>query len=160
MKLVLVRHAKAVERVEALLQGIHDENRPLTDKGKKKFADFAKQNKNLFEGADLFACSEYLRAKQTLEVLIASVFKPSKAPGYIKLPKITPDDSPIHFLQWVKKVNYNFAVVVGHEPFISNFLELVLGKSWDGQKIKKGTAVTLQYLDGKFKLVSVKHIKE
>jgi phosphohistidine phosphatase SixA len=160
MKIVLVRHAKAVDRVEALLQGIHDENRPLTIKGRKKFADFVKQNKKLFEGADILACSEYLRAKQTIEVLITSAFKPSKAPGYIKLPKITPDDSPIHFLDWLKKVNYNYAIVVGHEPFISHFLELVLSKDWDHQKIKKGSVITLQYLQGKFRLISIHHVKD
>lgn len=158
MKLVLVRHAKAVDRVKALLKGIQDKERPLTKKGKLKFSEFVKENKAVFLKADLYASSEFSRAEQTLEVLLKELYgnKPEQVHS-TKLKKITPDDLPANFIKWIAQQKINSAVVISHEPFITKFLQTVLGTKWKDEKIRKGSTVVLNFSNGQFKLISTHH---
>ena len=161
MKLVLVRHAKAVDRVKALLKGIQDKERPLTKKGKLKFSEFIKENKSIFLKADLYASSEYLRAEQTLEVLLKELYADKTEQVHsTKLKKITPDDLPATFIKWIGQQKIKSAVVISHEPFISKFLQTVLGTKWKDEKIRKGSTVVLDFSNGHFKLVSKYHPKK
>ena len=140
MKLILVRHAKAMDRVKALLKSVSDEDRPLTKKGKLKFLEHAKVNAKEFAGTELFVTSEFLRAKETLDVLLQALPKRKTAPSIVVLKKIGPDDSPLALINWLKTRSEKKLVVVGHEPFLSKFLE----KSWkklEFEKIKKGAII-------------------
>lgn len=161
MKLVLVRHAKAVDRVKALLKGIQDKERPLTKKGQSKFAEFVKENKSIYLKADLYASSEFLRAEQTLQVLLRVLYgdKPEQVHS-TKIKKITPDDLPATFIKWIAQQKIKSAVVISHEPFISKFLQSVLGVKWKDEKIRKGSTVVLNYENNQFKLVKVLHPKK
>lgn len=158
MKLVLVRHAKAVDRVKALLKGIQDKGRPLTKKGKLKFSEFVKENKSVFLKADLYASSEFLRAEQTLEVLLQELYgnKPEQVHS-TKIKKITPDDLPQTFIKWVAQQKIKSAVVISHEPFMSQFLQTVLGTKWKDEKIRKGSTVVLKYEKGHYQLIEILH---
>jgi len=140
MKLILVRHAKAMDRVKALLKSVSDEDRPLTKKGKAKFAEHAKANAKEFLGTDLFVSSEYLRAKETLELLLQSLPARKTARPTEVIKKLTPDESPLHFIKWLKARGEKKLVVVGHEPFISKFLEKA-SKKMEFEKLKKGAII-------------------
>jgi phosphohistidine phosphatase len=161
MKLVLVRHAKAVDRVKALLKGIQDKERPITKKGKLKFSEFVKENKSIFLKADLYASSEFLRAEQSLEVLLQALYeiKPEQVHS-TKIKKITPDDLPQAFIKWISQQKIKSAVVISHEPFLSKFMQTVLGSKWKDEKIRKGTSIVLKYEYGVFKLIKVLHPKK
>lgn len=161
MKLVLVRHAKAVDRISALLKGIQDKDRPLTKKGKLKFAEFVKENKSVFLKADLYASSDFLRAEQSLEVLLKVLYasKPEQVHS-TKIKKITPDDLPQAFIKWISQQKIKSAVIISHEPFISKFLQLVLGTKWKDEKIRKGSTVVLNYSNEQFKLLRLHHPKK
>lgn len=146
MKLILVRHAKAMDRVKALLKSVSDEDRPLTKKGRAKFLRHAKLNAKIFSGAELFVSSEFLRAKQTLEVLLEAMPKRKTPRPVAVIKKITPDDSPESLIKWLKLRTEKKLVVVGHEPFISKFLTKATVKSsakTDYDKIKKGAIICL-----------------
>lgn len=153
MKLILVRHAKAMDRVKALLKSVSDEDRALTKKGRAKFLEHAKRNAKVFSQTELFVSSEFLRAKQTLEVLLEALPKRRISWPVSVIKKITPDDSPDAFIRWLKSRTEKKLVVVGHEPFISKFLEKS-SKKFEFDKIKKGaiTCLEINFSDDQFSL--------
>lgn len=158
MKLVLVRHAKAIDRIKALLKGINDQDRYLTKKGRQKFSEYVKENKKSFLKFDQYASSEYLRAEQSLDVMLEALYASDAVKFHrTKIKKITPDDLPPYFIKWVHNQKINSALIISHEPFMSKFLKSVLGNKWKDEKIKKGTAVFLDYSNGRFKLERVLH---
>jgi phosphohistidine phosphatase SixA len=175
MKLILVRHAKAMDRVKALLREIDDENRPLTKKGKLKFQAHVQAVREEFAGVELFVTSEYLRALQTLEVLLevlsadpakygskgrgvasrglvgrgsatrgsttrGSAGGPQKTFPQLVLKGISPDSSADNLVKWLQTRKEKKIVVVGHEPFLSNFLSKQNKKAFK-DKIKKGAVI-------------------
>lgn len=140
MKLILVRHAKAMSRVKALLKSIAEKDRPLTKNGKLKFSEHIKANQKEFVGTELFVTSEFLRARETLELLMQSLTRKKKSAQTLVLKKITPDDSPLNLIKWVKTRSEKKIIIVGHEPFISKFLEKASKKNVL-TKIKKGAIV-------------------
>jgi phosphohistidine phosphatase SixA len=186
MKLILVRHAKAMDRVKALLREIDDENRPLTKKGKLKFQAHVQAVREEFAGVELFVTSEYLRALQTLEVLLEVLIAdpakydskgrgvasrglvgrgsaardsttrgsatrdsatrdsagrgPQKTFPQLVLKGISPDSSADNLVKWLQTRKEKKIVVVGHEPFLSNFLSKQNKKPFK-DKIKKGAVI-------------------
>jgi phosphohistidine phosphatase SixA len=165
MKVILVRHAKAMDRVKALLREIDDENRPLTKKGKLRFQAHVQSVREEFTGVELFVTSEYLRAKQTLEMLLevlgleareaqgqaqsgkqgqaqarTQVKRQQKKCNTFVLKGITPDSSADNLVKWLQSRKEKKIVVVGHEPFLSNFLSKQNKKPFK-DKIKKGAVI-------------------
>lgn len=139
MKVILVRHAKAMDRLKALLKTIADEERPLTKKGVKKFNSHLDVHIREFASTELFICSELLRAKQTLELILQK--RPSKKPVTpLYLQKIGPEDSPVMLLKWLQARTEKKIVIVGHEPFISKFISKANGAVIK-EKIKKGAII-------------------
>ncbi len=58
----------------------------------------------------------------------------------LTLKKITPDDSPLNLIKWLKTRSEKKLVVVGHEPFISRFFEKA-SKKMELVKIKLGAII-------------------
>ena len=139
MPLILVRHAKAISRRKAILRNIPDIERSLTDKGRESFIRHVYENLDLFVETDLFVTSPYVRAKQTLELLISSL-QVKIAPVEV-LPNITPDDATDSLVNWLQDRDHRKIVIVSHEPFISNFLIQATAGRWSPQKIRKGDFV-------------------
>ncbi len=139
MPLILVRHAKAISRKKAILHGIPDSERALTEKGRNSFISHVQENLDLFVDTNLFVTSPYIRATQTLELLINSL--PATAAPVEVLPNITPDDGADSLANWLQEHDHRKIVIVSHEPFISNFLIHATAGRWSPQKIKKGAFV-------------------
>lgn len=141
MPLIFVRHAKALSRKKALLQEVEDSERALTSKGRTAFLAHIQKNSDIFAETELFISSPYIRAKQTLEILIHTL-RAETVPCKI-LPQITPDDNVDSLIKWLEERDEKKIVIVGHEPFISNYLiQATLGQ-WEPQKIRKGDCVIL-----------------
>ena len=159
MEVVLVRHAKAQDRIKALLKNISDADRPLTKKGILKFSDFVETHKRVFADTDIFIQSEFLRSKQTLDLILKICGRAQSEK--LTLKKITPEDSPENLSKWLSPRKERKIVIVSHEPLISNFLDLVLNhgaKVWAGEKIKKGSIVSLvRDSKGRYKLKKIIH---
>src|SRR5512147_872062 len=124
MNLYLIRHAIAVD--EATTEYEMDRERPLTDKGRKKMRQIAKGLRNLGVEFDLILSSPYVRARETAEIL-ADIFKARKKITFSNnlVPMASPD-------LLIAEVNENYTVdniaVVGHEPYLSDLLALLIAE--------------------------------
>lgn len=69
MKLLVIRHAIAMERGEFAATGNPDDLRPLTEKGARKMARIARGLKNEVETLDILATSPLTRAVETARIV-------------------------------------------------------------------------------------------
>lgn len=142
--LILVRHAKAMDRDKASAKGIQEPQRPLTDKGIKEFRRHCDRHWEMFAEAELFVTSPFTRAAETLELLLEELQDPAAKIETSSL--IEPEENPEIFLRWVKKKKEETVVAVSHEPFLSNFLKHVLQQpELPYIKIKKGAFIVLTF---------------
>ena len=136
MKLLLLRHAAAVPRDT---QGVAEEDRPLTARGRKRFKKAAKGLAEIMGAPDLLLTSPVLRARDTARIA-GKVWKltPTEEPLLVSgdpealLATIAahPDDSVI--------------ALVGHEPDMSRLLSHVVGGIGDRMPFKKGGAALVE----------------
>ena len=136
MNLYLIRHAIAVEEYE------DDSQRPLTDKGKKKMRSIAKGLRALGVEFDLLLSSPYVRAAETAEIL-ADVFKMKKEVQFSE--NLTPSGDPNLLITELSEVsNVDSIAVVGHEPFLSALIGLLVAENANADiTLKKGGVCSL-----------------
>ena len=136
MNLYLIRHAIAVEEYE------DDSQRPLTDKGKKKMRSIAKGLRALGVEFDLILSSPYVRAAETAEIL-ADVFKMKKEVKFSE--NLTPSGDPNLLITELSEVsNVDSIAVVGHEPFLSALIGLLVAENANADiTLKKGGVCSL-----------------
>ncbi len=123
MDLYILRHAIAEDRDEAA--GKPDSQRRLTPEGEEKMRRIAKGMKSLGLEFDLMLTSPYLRAKETAEI-VADVLKLSKQLEISA--ELTPHGNP---RKLIDALNGHYSdrksiVLVGHEPYLSNLISLLL----------------------------------
>ncbi|MCC0178931.1 phosphohistidine phosphatase SixA [Waterburya agarophytonicola K14] len=137
MKVYSIRHGIAAER------GTYadDEQRPLTNKGIKRTTEVAQRLLELNIKFDLILTSPLIRAYQTTEILHqvslstdVEVFSPLKPGGQIK-----------DWLEWLEKwqidrPNGNLALV-GHQPDLSNWAEMLIWGTIKGQMVVKKAGI-------------------
>jgi phosphohistidine phosphatase len=136
MNLYLIRHAIAVEEFE------DDSQRPLTDKGRKKMRQIAKGLRALGVEFDLILSSPYVRATQTAEIL-ADVFKMKREvqiSGHL-----TPMGDPDLLIAEInEKYNAGSLALVGHEPFLTSLIGLLIADNANVDiTLKKGGVCSL-----------------
>lgn len=124
MHLYIIRHAIAVD--EVLSDYELDRERPLTDKGRRKMRQIARALRKLGVEFDLILSSPYARACETAEIL-ADVFKMKK--------KIVFTDNLIPLVEpelLIGEINEKYSVdsmaVVGHEPYLSTLIGLLVAE--------------------------------
>jgi phosphohistidine phosphatase len=138
--LVLVRHGAAEDREAFAQGGGGDEQRPLTERGRRKVYAAAQGLKALLPRIDLLATSPLLRARQTAAILADAYGRPAP----IAIRELAPDASRASLQRWLRRQSGDATLVlVGHEP---NLGELA---SWltDGTEpiaLKKGGACLLR----------------
>ena len=122
MNLYIIRHAIAVD--EGSPEYEEDSQRPLTDKGKKKMRQIAKGLRALGADFDLILSSPYVRAKETAEIL-ANVFKIKTDVAFSEnlIPMGDPD---LLIAEMNEKYTANSIALVGHEPFLSALVGLLI----------------------------------
>ena len=121
MNLYFLRHAKAFERGPKFRP---DSKRPLTPEGEKKMYRVAKGIRNLGEPLDLILCSPYARAFRTAEIL-------AEVQGCKKMfatKNLAAEEAPKNLID---EINARFSsvqniVLVGHEPYLSGLISLLL----------------------------------
>ena len=135
MNLYLIRHAIAVE--EGTSEYKEDSQRPLTDKGRKKMRQIARGLCAMGVEFDLILSSPYIRAAETAEVL-ADVFKIKK--DVIFSDNLMPMGDPdLLITELSGKYGMDSVALVGHEPFLTALIGLLVSES--GQvdlTLKKG----------------------
>jgi phosphohistidine phosphatase len=126
MNLYFLRHAKASAPGPKFRP---DSKRPLTDDGQEKMYEVARGIKKLDVTFDLILTSPYARALRTAEIL-AEVFRSKKLRVTDHL-MAEADPKAV-----IQEINDNFAsleniVLVGHEPFLSGLISVLLTGSAD-----------------------------
>ena len=120
MNLYLIRHAIAVEEDPSG----EDSQRPLTEKGVKKMRQIAKGLRTLGVEFDLILTSPYTRARQTADIL-GDVFRLKKE--ILISANLSPMGDPDLLLAEInEKYKADSLALVGHEPYLSAFVSLLV----------------------------------
>ncbi len=149
MELYFLRHAIAVE---AGTGGTGDDSeRPLTKDGAAKLRRVVRGMKALDLSFDLILTSPYLRARQTAEIVAEGM-----EPGEVceSSPHLTPGGDPRALIAHIlsrRPGATDRILVVGHEPYLSLLISMLLSGDEDtAVRMKKAalcklTAETLRY---------------
>jgi phosphohistidine phosphatase len=135
MKIFLLRHGIAFEHGTP---GFKESARPLTAKGERKMRQIAKAMRAMNLDFDVVLSSPLVRTRQTAEIV-------TEALRMTKLLKFSDALMPegnqkqlIQLLQRIRPLPKN-VLLVGHEPYLSQFLSLLVTGNFDSQfEMKKG----------------------
>jgi phosphohistidine phosphatase len=136
MDLYLLRHGIAVEPGSPGYA--KDADRPLTPEGERKLGQIAEAMAELKLSFDLILSSPYVRARQTAEIVAATL----KAREKLELSdSLTPGGSTKKLLDLVNSLKPapESVLLVGHEPYLSGLVSLLVsGKETFTVTMKKG----------------------
>lgn len=120
-----------------------DEERPLTDDGRRKTAKVAKRLYQQGLRFDLILTSPLLRARQTADILQIG----GLSPKIEESPYLAPEGNIHTWLPWLEKWRQSRLprlALVGHQPNLGHWAEiLVWGKAGDGLVLKKAGVIGL-----------------
>jgi phosphohistidine phosphatase len=143
MKLVILRHAKALSPETFAASGRDEGMRPLTKAGRKSAKRVAKGLRVLLPAVDSVAASPLLRAEQTAE-LIAEAYGDL---GVEDLSELAPGASWDGLLRWLNGRRQGSTVVmVGHVPELNVLVTwLLCGSREPLISLKHCAACTLEF---------------
>jgi phosphohistidine phosphatase len=146
MELLVIRHAIAMEREEWARTGRPDDDRPLTDAGRRRMRKNARGIHRFAPHPDVIATSPYLRAVDTARVVAETL-------GIARMETVealVPDRHPRELARWLNdSANAPTVAVVGHEPHLGSLVTwLCSGRDAPAVEFKKGGACLLR-LEGK-----------
>lgn len=137
MELYVVEHGIAVQSG----QGIPDEWRPLTEKGRRRFQRTARAFGKLGRKLDLILSSPLIRAVQTAEIL-AGETEPAEVAILAELdPKFDVESARNAIAARAGKAKA--VAVVGHEPQLSSVLAMLAGVPREEIELESGSIVRL-----------------
>ena len=135
----MIRHADAGDAAAFATSGRPDDERPLSDDGRRKMRQGARGLRTIVPEIDVLAASPLVRARQTAEIV-------AREYGDLAVETVsalTPDQPPAALAQWLGKHEGTVAVV-GHEPHLSHTIGwLVAGSARSLIDLKKGAACLL-----------------
>jgi phosphohistidine phosphatase len=147
MYLYLIRHGIAVDPDPFALDSIaSDELRPLTKIGRKKIEQVANRLGKLELTLDLIITSPLVRTRQTADILIDQKIS-------FKL-EVSQDLAPMGKIEsWLMgwnarspDISFSTLALVGHEPNLSTWAELLIfGKVYHQLILKKGGIIGLKF---------------
>ncbi|MBD2387509.1 phosphohistidine phosphatase SixA [Cylindrospermum sp. FACHB-282] len=141
MELYLIRHGIAEEKET----GIKDEERQLTKEGRQKTEKVAQRLVTLDLHFDLIITSPLVRAQQTAEILItAGLSSQIEESSHLK-----PEGNINNWLaEWLEPRKYpqkTQLALVGHEPNLSNWAEILLwGEAKERLVLKKAGMIGIK----------------
>jgi len=141
VELYLIRHGIAQEATSE----IKDEERSLTEQGRKKTQKIAQRLKNLNFQFNLIATSPLVRARQTADILILTGLSSQLEECSYLAPGGSIQD---WIAQWLTPKNFppsTRLALVGHEPCLSNWAEiLVWGEAKNNLVLKKAGTIGIE----------------
>lgn len=147
MELYLIRHGIAALREDYA----NDEERPLTDKGRQKTAQVAKQLCDRGLRFDQILTSPLVRAKET-----AAILKEAGLATKVEELTVLAPDGDIHaWVSWLEKrwktaASDKCLALVGHQPDLGNWAEtLVWGHAQEKLVLKKAGVIGINLPDSK-----------
>jgi phosphohistidine phosphatase len=148
MKLLIVRHAVALERDEWKKLSSDDRERPLTEEGAKKMKKAAKGLKAILgEEPECLITSPLLRAKQTADI----VSNEMPSAKLVESETLAPEKEVEEFTRFLKNSftsKTTLVACVGHEPHLNHLVAWLVSKSRNGiGELKKGGACLIEFSD-------------
>ena len=138
MKLLVVRHAIAEERG---LKGT-DEERPVSKKGSKKFREICKNLLHLDWKFDLLLDSPLLRSQQTADIFCEYFPVGTRK----RTENLRPLAEASDLLLEIKAYKDKFIVIVGHQPFLTDFVShCIIERERNFVFLKKGGMALLDF---------------
>jgi phosphohistidine phosphatase len=123
MHLYLVRHADALPLGT---DGVaNDSERPLSPVGYEQMTPLARGLKRLEQPFDVIATSPLLRSKQTAEELLRLLEIPSLQ--LVTCDQLAPGESSRRLAKWLRKLQGNHVLLVGHEPDLGRHTGYLIG---------------------------------
>jgi phosphohistidine phosphatase len=122
MRLTIIRHAIAVP---SGTEGVPDDERPLTRKGRRRFEEVARALAEICEPPDVLLTSPLPRAAETARIAAAAwgnvsvTSEPALAQGSVEQIIAVLDNQP----------SDGHVAIVGHEPTVSALLARLLGSA-------------------------------
>lgn len=132
-ELYLIRHGIAAERGTYA----NDDERPLIDTGRKKTEKVARRLYNLGLRFDRILTSPLVRAKQTATILQ----KAGLSSQVEELTALVPDSDLNLGLQWLAEQGDRTLALIGHQPDLGNWAEMLVWGSIREKLIVKKAAV-------------------
>lgn len=136
MNLYIIRHAKA----ESFASSSADSDRELTELGRQQSADIAKLIDSDFVVPEIVLTSPVLRAKQTAEIMCASLATGSALIEPWLRCGMRPNDAMNGLAGYH---SFQSVAVVGHEPDLSYLIMHLLGVDSLPFKVKKASLTVL-----------------
>lgn len=139
MKLCLFRHGVAVERGT---KGVADDDRPLTEEGRRRTREAARGVRRLDLGVDGLVTSPLPRARETAEILAEALRL--KAPREDARLAAEPED----ILSLIGELKGACPMLVGHEPTLSDVLARLVcggGRGEDLFRFKKAGLAVVEF---------------
>lgn len=141
MKLYLIRHGIAAER--GTYQ--NDEERPLVPLGFEKTQAVARRWQEIQLHFDLILTSPLIRARQTAEILQTA----GLTSQIQEFQPLAPQGDIQQWLEWFDKNRYSSLALVGHQPDLGNWAEmLVWGSCSEKLILKKAGTIGLNIPEG------------
>lgn len=143
MRILIVRHAIAADRVEFALTGESDDERPLTPEGRARMELAARGLGRTLGSIDLLASSPLKRAMQTASII-------GEAYGGLPVeiaPSLSGDGDLDGIVRWLNEHHEAETIaLVGHEPDLSGLISYLLtGSRSTAIVMKKGAACLLEF---------------
>ncbi len=144
MKIIIIRHAIAVDRSEFMESGGDDRSRPLSEKGIKRLKQSRLGLKQVEPEADYILSSTLTRAEQTAD-LIAEVYPDAVRKA---IPQLDPGSDPAKLTSLLGDLpEESMVMLVGHEPDLSELVSwFTNGSHFNFLQMKKGAACLLQFI--------------
>lgn len=140
MELEFIRHAKA-EDIHEVIDGSEDMDRPLTDKGKDKFAQTAVKIADKLQDIasdQLIAWSNpAVRAMETAAILVQQMSLED-----LHLQSFIYEGGLVNLTEAIGQLDADKTVLIfGHEPLLSGWIQAITGNSL---RMRKGMAVSVK----------------
>ncbi|MEX2140258.1 MAG: phosphohistidine phosphatase SixA [Pirellulales bacterium] len=143
MKLYIVRHGLAGEHGDPRYPD--DRLRPLTDEGRKRFADTMRRLADMGFAPQVVATSPLVRCRQTAEIVVESV---RGKPKLVELSALQPGANLDSLIQWTNDLGKEEVAWVGHAPDVSDLAAALVSDRGDAAvRFAKG-AVACVAFDG------------
>ncbi len=142
MDLYIVRHAWSEERDSS--RWPDDGLRPLTDAGKKRFAEVAQKLVRRGLAPQMIASSPLVRCVQTAEILAAAA---GGSPEVVYLDELAPGSDLDGLLKWTVRQSRQVDRVawVGHEPDVGQLIAALIGQQEAQIRVAKGGAAAIRF---------------
>ena len=146
MQILLIRHAIAEDFEAFALTGRQDQDRPLTECGRKRMSKAARGIRRLVPALDLLVGSPLTRATETADLVAEAYAARNARPPQLTFDGLAPERSLDPVFAWIQaQPRDSVTALVGHEPELSLLLgRLLCGREQSWFHFKKGGACLLE----------------